>query len=364
MLTKPKLWTRLHDFIHNHHAAVVIGSVIALVLAGGLVAFALFYQKPAEPTQTNNSEKTTQKEAAKLYPPKFYSPLTGAEVPDMATTTRQVRAIMIENSPDARPQSGLKDAGIVYEAIAEGGITRFLCLYQEARPGLIGPVRSLRPYYVDWLAPYDATVSHVGGSANALKEIRNGSYKDIDQFFNGSSYWRATDRVAPHNVYTNSDKLDELNNKKGYTSSNFTGFARKADAPAATPNATSIDIDISYNLFNVHYDYDKSSNSYGRNEGGKPHLDREAGLIKPKTVVVMKVPTHRGMEDGYREQMDTMGSGQAYIFQDGTVTEGTWTKPDRKAPIVFKDAAGAVIGLNPGQTWISVIAPNKGVTWR
>ncbi len=360
--SKPKLLQYFHTFAHQHKIVVLIFAIASLLLSSGLIIFALLYQKPKIQTvpQSNSTEKTS----VALTAPKFFSPLTGIEVADMAATTKQVRAIMIENSPDARPQSGIKDAGIVFEAIAEGGITRFLCLYQETRPGLIGPVRSLRPYYVDWLAPFDASVSHVGGSLNALNEIRNGTYKDIDQFFNGGFYWRATDRYAPHNVYTSSDKLDELNNKKGYTTSNFTGFPRKAEGPSTAPNVTKINIDISYSLFNVHYDYNPATNSYNRSEGGQGHSDREAGAISPKTVIVMKVPMHRGFEDGYREQMDTIGNGQAFVFQDGTVTEVGWSKPTRKAQITFKDGAGNIVPLNPGQTWISIITPTKGVTWR
>ncbi len=359
---KPKMLHRLHQFAHQHKILVLVFAVISLLLASGLIIFGLLYQKPK--IQAVQQQTIIEKTPAQLTAPQFFSPLTGLEVADVAATSKQVRAIMIENSPDARPQSGLKDVGIVFEAIAEGGITRFLCLYQETRPGLIGPVRSLRPYYVDWLAPFDASVSHVGGSLNALNEIRNGTYKDIDQFFNGGSYWRATDRYAPHNVYTSSDKLDELNNKKGYTSSNFTGFPRKAESPSTAPNATKIDIDISYGLFNVHYDYNLATNTYNRSEGGQGHSDREAGAISPKTVIVMKVPMHRGFEDGYREQMDTIGNGQAFVFQDGTVTEVGWSKSARKAQITFKDGAGNTVPLNPGQTWISIIAPNKGVTWR
>src|SRR5690606_11343443 len=148
------------------------------------------------------------------------------EVKNKEATTQEVTAIMIENSPDARPQSGLKESGVVFEAIAEGGITRFQVLYQEDKPQLIGPVRSLRPYFVEWAAPFDASIAHIGGSYNALQEVRNGQYKDIDQFFNGDTYWRSTDRYAPHNVYTNFKNLDALNTKKGFTVSKFDGFPR------------------------------------------------------------------------------------------------------------------------------------------
>lgn len=271
---------------------------------------------------------------------------------------------MIENSPSSRPQSGLKDAGVIFEAIAEGGITRLLTLHQENRPQTIGPVRSLRPYYIDWLAPFNAPAAHVGGSANALKTIRSGNYRDIDQFFNGSYYWRAKDRAAPHNVYTSFDKLDALNTAKGFTSSSFTGFPRKLDSPVSAPNATKVNIEVSSKTYNVAYEYDKGTNSYLRILGGAPHNDREAGRITPKVAIAIKVPSHIGFEDGNREQMDTLGHNQAYIFQDGTVTEGFWRKTETFKQMEFYDKNGLPIRLNGGQTWITVIAPHRQVTWQ
>jgi hypothetical protein len=273
---------------------------------------------------------------------------------------------MIENSPDARPQSGLLTAGVAYEAIAEGGITRFAMLYQESRPGLVGPVRSLRPYYLSWIAPFDAAISHVGGSYTALNEVRvPGKYKDIDQFFNGNYYWRATDRYAPHNVYTSFDKIDELNKSKGFVSSSFTGFPRKTETPAAAPNATSIAINISSATYNVHYDYDKATNSYIRSEGGEPHKDREGGQIKPKVVIAMKVKTVIGFEDGYREQMTVNDTtGEAYIFQDGIMEKTTWSKGGQKDQLHFLNPEGKDIKLNPGQTWITATPTEQSVTWQ
>lgn len=351
------LWIAAH-----RRLAWLYGILALLVLIGGTIGvFAVFQKKPQ--VQAPAAAMAVQKAPAPPAP-KAKSPLTGLDVDNETITKRQVTAIMIENSPAARPQSGIKTAGVVFEAIAEGGITRFLTLFQESRPGLIGPVRSLRPYYIDWLAPFDAAVAHIGGSYNALNEIRSGLYKDIDQFFNADTYWRATDRYAPHNVYTNFDKLDDLNKSKGYTSSTFTGFARKTEAPVAVSDASKIDIDISSADFAVHYDYDKPTNSYLRSEGGEIHKDREGGQLAPKVAIVIKVPMHTGFEDGYREQIDTFGSGQAYIFQDGTVQQGTWNKANRTTQMSFKDASGNTINLNPGQTWITAIPTEKNVTWQ
>jgi hypothetical protein len=353
---------RIKSWVHLHHTATFALAGTGVVLAAGLVAFVLLFQAPqATPATTVVTKKPTPS------PPLiYYSPLTGEKVPDEASTQAAVTGIMIENSPDARPQSGLKPAGVVFEAIAEGGITRFLALYQQAKPQLIGPVRSVRLYYVDWVAPFQASVAHIGGSKFALNEVRNGKYRDIDQFFNAGSYWRATDRYAPHNVYTSFERLDALNQKKGYTTSIFTAWPRRDGAPAKTPTATSIDVKISGPLYNSHYDYDATSNTYKRFEGGAPHNDREAGQITPSVVIVMDTTMNLIFEDGYREQITTTGSGRARIFQDGTVTEATWTKKDRGSQISFTSADGKEIPLVRGQTWITAVPTNQGggVAWK
>jgi hypothetical protein len=361
VLSKHGLWMRLGDFV-DAHKKITVGLIVGmLLLSGGVLAGAYMYPQPALQTNTQPTPTEEKQPAAK---PKYYSPLTGLEVPDQATTKRQVTAIMIENSPAARPQSGIQPAGVVFEAIAEGGITRFLTLHQEDRPGLIGPVRSLRPYYIDWLAPFDAAVAHIGGSANALKEIRNGTYKDIDQFFNAQAYWRASDRVSPHNVYTSFDRLDELNKKKGNTSSDFKPWPRKIDRATKSPAAKDINITVSGPTYNVAYTYDKAGNKYLRSVGGAAHNDREAGRIAPKVVIAIKVPVHKGFEDGWREQMTTVGWNTAYIFQDGIAVEGFWRKKAAREQMEFYDKAGKPIALTAGQVWVTVIAPEKAVTWQ
>lgn len=353
-------FARLRQWCSTHRPwpTVIVGIVLILVASG--ISFALLSQ----PTPQFETPKSTPKPKPAVAPV-YYSPLTGEKVADETATKQTVTAIMIENSPEARPQSGLKQAGVIYEAIAEGGITRFLTLHQQDKPQLIGPVRSLRMYYVDWLAPYNASVAHVGGSAAALAEIRGGSYRDIDQFSNSGSYWRATDRYAPHNVYTSFERLDALNQAKGYTSSHFTGFSRTDDKPAEAPNATQFAINFSGPLFNTTYSYDKTTNSYLRFQAGAPHLDREDGQINPKVVIAMKVDMRRVFEDGYRESIATTGSGNAVIFQNGTATEATWHKADRTTAITFTNAAGTDIPLNRGQTWIAAIPNGSGsVSWQ
>jgi hypothetical protein len=222
-------------------------------------------------------------------------------------------------------------------------------------------------YYVDWLAPFNASIAHVGGSYAALQEVRNGKYRDIDQFFNGSYYWRATDRYAPHNVYTSFAKLDALNKAKGYTSSTFTSFARTDETPSAKPNASSITINFNNyaSLYNTTYKYDKKTNSYLRYLAGAPHKDREKGQITPKVVVAMKVNETTVLEDGYRESINAIGGGAAIIFQNGTAQEVVWHKASRSKQLSFTDSKGKEIPLVRGQTWIAAVPNGKGnVAWQ
>lgn len=295
------------------------------------------------------------------------SPLTGVQVaPELAI--RPVTGIMIENSVFARPQSGLQDAGVVYEAIAEGGITRFLALFQDATPQHIGPVRSLRPYYIDFAAPFQASIAHVGGSPDALSRVRNGSYRDIDQFFNSGYYQRVSYRDAPHNVYTSFDQLDALNKAKGYTSSSFTIWPRKADKKLATPTAKTINVQISSPDYYSQYSYDASSNTYNRSEGGAPHLelvstdDKTGVQIHPKVIITL-VMAYSIAADGQHSVYADTGSGTALVFQDGGVTQGAWSKADDASQIQFSDSAGAPLKLDVGQTWITLVADANKVSY-
>ena len=349
------------NWFQRHKKLAIILSIVAVLLIGGGVATALYFinKKPAEvgPTKVVKPE-------VKPEPTKYYSLLTGNQVSDETAIYQAATAVMLENSPDARPQSGLKDSGVVFEAVAEGGITRFVAIYQQEKPALIGPVRSVRSYYVDWIAAFNASVAHIGGSQAALNEVRNGNYRDIDQFFNSGAYYRATDRYAPHNVYTTFERLDALNNAKGYTNSTFTGFTRKDSKAAATPNATVINVTISSAVFNSSYAYNAATNTYDRSQAGAPHTDRESGQISPRVVIVMTIPERTVFEDGYRQQIDTIGSGKAVIFQDGTAQEVTWTKTSKTSQIVFTDTEGKDVPLARGQTWLTSVSQGGGVTWQ
>lgn len=351
---------------------IVAGSIIGgvLLLAGAAVAaWYLFFQP--EPIIDIEPE-----------PVKYYSPLTGVEVDSEAKTKLPVTAVMVENSPEARPQSGLVGNNVVFEAIAEGGITRFNVLFQEDQPELAGPVRSLRAYYLEWASGFDSSQAHVGGSAEALTMIQSGSYAlDIDETTSTFPIWRVSDRYAPHNAYTDGASLVEFASQHSKTTSEFTAWERQDGAqikpqqneevidgedPVIDTNiyANSINLPVSTGLFMVDYEYNAETNSYDRFQGGAIHNDREKGQISPNVVIAMMVDFRPTYDAKAHNEITTIGSGVAYIFQNGVVEKCTWSKTSAKSNIEFTNEDGENVKLNRGQTWITAIDNTKNPTWQ
>lgn len=356
--TKKRLhiWPQQWSTKKKRIATGILAAVIVLLLSvGGWLLWRHYHKAPKEQPAAQKTETpppTTEK-----------SNLTGVEVP-IGTNKRTVIGVMVENSPDARPQAGLNQAGVVYEAIAEGGITRFLALYQDNQPDYVGPVRSARPYFVEWVAPFNAGYAHVGGSPEALALIKSLGVKDLDQFSNPGAYQRINSRYAPHNVYTSIPALENLVNEKGLAGSNYTSFPRKsASAPVNPPTAKTINFAISSALYNVQYTYDPASNSYLRNQGGAPHVDdRTKNQLAPNVVIALVMP-YSIASDRVHSVYGTTGSGQMFVFQDGGVVQGTWSKPDAKSQFSFTGPDGKPLDLIPGQTWITAVKDAGSVTY-
>lgn len=360
----PWKWLKHHLSKRSKIELVALAAILAAG-TGAIVYMLVFYHPKKLPVVVYKPIIT--KPTPPPAPTTMASPLSGNQV-DPALAKRPVTGIMIENSPDARPQSGLQDAGVVYEAIAEGGITRFLGLFQETTPQYIGPVRSVRPYYIDFAAPYQASIVHVGGSPDGLAMVRNGHYRDLDQFFNSGYFTRISSRYAPHNVYTDFARLDQLNQAKGYTSSTFTPWPRKDPQPAATPTASHIDIKISSPLYYSHYDFNNATDTYMRSEGGVPHLqitsaDDKSGLqLNPRTVLALVMQYAVIDSSGHSSYVDT-GSGQMFAFQDGTEVTGTWNKTDQSSMFSFKYANGDQFKVDAGQTWVVIVGSPSDVSY-
>ena len=172
---------------------------------------------------------------------------------------------------------------------------------------------------------------------------------------------------APHNVYTSLSTLLELEASKGWTSSKFNGFPRKPDAPAKTPSVTSISFNPSYSAYEVQYSYNSANNSYERSVGGSPQIDANTNQqLSPKVVIGMVVPWSQGSldsSDAYYSVYQVIGSGTAYVFQDGTVTVGQWTKTSPTAQISFTTQDGQVLRLDAGQTWITALGSTNQINY-
>ncbi|HEX5797927.1 MAG TPA: DUF3048 domain-containing protein [Candidatus Saccharimonadales bacterium] len=351
--TPPKSWKEkffsrgLEVWPHSEKQKKLGIAIIAVLLIfGSITAYALnkIANRPYEITASYVVFKPKTSEPSRL---------TGVEIP-IKLNKRHVTSVMIENSPDARPQSGLYNAGVVFEAIAEGGITRFNALYLEDRPGYIGPIRSVRPYYVDLMLPFDAAFVHAGGSGDGLAKVARLKVKDIDHGANAAAFQRISSRFAPHNLYSSMDALDKVSKRRGYKKSTFESWPRhKKESPAEKVNAGNINFSISGPLYDVRYDYDKNSNSYKRIMAGRPHVDEKAKKqIKPKVVIALIMKYHN---NGIYSVYKTTGSGDMFVFQNGTVTKGTWNKSGSKSQFKFTDKEGEPILLNPGQTWVTLL---------
>lgn len=278
-------------------------------------------------------------------------------------------AIMIENQTDSRPQSGLYDASLIYEAIAEGGITRFMAVYVWGEPEKVGPVRSARTYFIDFANELGAFYAHVGGNLDALEKIKTDKILDLDQFKYGKkAYWREPEKgkATEHTMYTKPAKLWEIaKENKWEMEGNYQSFDFKEDLDiSGRPESASVTIDFSQPSYKVRWIYNREKNSYKRELGGLPHQDKlNKKQLEAKNLILAdyerwQSPTEIG-EQGFA--LKTIGSGKSKICLDGKVIEGTWQKDSRTSRTWFYDSNGSKIKFNRGQFWIEIIHPEISV---
>ena len=211
---------------------------------------------------------------------------------------------------------GAREAGVVFEGIAEAGITRFLALYQEAKPANIGPIRSVRPYFLQWALGFDAPLAHVGGSPEALADINSWHVKNLDEFYNAAYYHRISSREAPHNMYTSMARLNTLEKTKGWTTSHFTGFTRKKDAPSKNPNATSIGSPFRARISTCTTTITPKSIRTCAGKAVRRTLTPRQANSSNRTWSLRWLFRTGWISDGYHSDYSTLGSGKAYVFQD------------------------------------------------
>lgn len=271
-------------------------------------------------------------------------------------------SFMIDNHVAARPSSGLSKANLIYEAEVEGGITRFMAIYANADDvEKIGPVRSARPYFIDWNHEFSGVYGHCGGSPEALVKIAKDGIIDFNEFYNGDYFWRDGNRSAPHNVYISSEKIGEYLNKKGLDSGNFLSWKFKDESEDnERPDNQRITIGYAGDDFKVEWVYEKSGNVYARNMGGEAHKEESGEVIKVKNVIIQYI-TANEVDEKLRLKMEVVGEGEAMTCFDGTCKKGKWEKKNAAARTRFYNENGEEIVFNAGATWISIVRPEREV---
>lgn len=297
-----------------------------------------------------------------LTPPSMLSraPLTGLPV-SADTLQRRPWAVVISNLTASRPQAGLSFADLVIEAPAEGGVTRYLALYQSQLPsGLVGPVRSARPYFNDWASAFSALYSHSGGSAEALSQLQNGygNLLDVNEFSNGAAYERLPDKKAPHNLFTTADRFWNYLTAHSLSTNTTTPSLTFADtAPTSGTPAASLTLPYYPADYQVRYDYRASDHSYLRAVGGNTQFDSTTkNPIGVQNVAVLFTDITPVPHDPLlKVNLTTTGTGSLLLLRDGQLYRGHWSLPSATGQLTFTDNQGNPLPLKPGQTWISVM---------
>lgn len=334
---------------------IAVFAAIAVMLA----VTAAFMLKPAKYQNVNKPDAVVPSDTTLRHP------LTGAVLESALPSLPPVYGVMIENSADAWPLSGLEDAFLVIEAPVEGNIPRFITFFNgELDESLIadanavakiGPVRSARPYYLDWSAEFNGLYAHVGGSPEALEIIGQRDMFDLNEFFQGEYFWRDVPRrQAPHNTYTSTDRLYEASLELNTPTPEYDSWLFKSDAPIGV---SPLSLTINWgegSLYDVEWLYDPASNDYSRLQDGTAFKSQDGDQIIANNVVVMASDITVVDGEG-RRHIRTLGEGDALVVQDGKIILGKWKKPSIEERLRFYDASGKEIRMNAGKTWIEVV---------
>lgn len=333
-----------------------IGAVLLLLISGGLIALIITgktrkAQAVVETPEFIGAPSTT----AALLPRR----LDGVMVP-AGEEAFMARSVMVENHVDARPLSGVSKANVAFEVPVEGGITRFLLLFDATTTvNEIGPVRSARPYYVDWTTAWRAVYFHVGGSPEALDKIRSlPTFLNIDEMGSGQYFWRDHIRYAPHNTYTSQELMTRAIDAKHVTSTPPPNAWHFQDAASSTERGTMVNIKIAYGgSYNVTWKYDANRGVYVRWQSGKLQNDKDGSGVESENVVVIKTDA-QVLDDKGRLKLRTTGNGEATGYRDGKKFLLRW----RRGPgeeMRFETQDGGEYLLTRGRTWIEVTTDDR-----
>lgn len=337
---------------------------IAVLLAAMMLTAGCSSKDTEREAVKQHKEKTVEtgeKEVAEELPNQY--PLTGIGTKE-ESSDRAV-AVVVNNHPKARPQSGLNKADIVYEVLAEGDVTRFVAIFQSEKPEKVGPVRSAREYFIDLASGYDSFFIAHGYSPEAKQMLESGVIDNINGMqYDGTLFKRADFRKAPHNSYITYENIVKGADKKGYQ-------LDKAPDPAeflSSEEAGQLDgtpveeFMVSYGTpsFDLIYEYDADQQKYHRFNGSDETVDlesKEPVLLDNILVVQMN---HQVVDKAGRRDIDLTSGGKGYLFQKGKVNEIQW-KNEAGRIVPYKD--GSKAGFVPGKTWINIVPSISDVSF-
>ncbi|RXZ82405.1 DUF3048 domain-containing protein [Paenibacillaceae bacterium] len=286
----------------------------------------------------------------------FIAPLTGMKQEE-ASEARPI-AVMINNAPEARPQSGLTHADIIWELLAEGGITRLVAVFQsDSFEEAIGPVRSIRPYLIELGETYKAVLAHAGASNDGYAILQQQRKDNLDEISNsGPFFWRESFRKAPHNLYTNLEKLRAGADHRKFESTvtiPTLPFQPEGETAMQGTDASKVEIWFSMKKYRVSYTYDAEKKLYQRFVNGEPHIDLNNEEQLAVSNLVMIGTAHRTLDDVGRLAVDLNSGGPAMVFQHGKVMEAEWVRAADGLIRIMKD--GAEVPLTAGKSFYHII---------
>lgn len=323
--------------------------------------------KKSEDTKKDPSRKTPKQEYEELQSGEVYSPLNGIKISKERLKQRPI-CVMFDNFFDARPQASLEMADIMYEALVEGNITRYMGVFQSQEPALIGPVRSARPYFLRLALEYDALYVHVGGSEDAKSDIKRLNVPDIDGLYAPDEIlWREKHRKAPHNTYASFKSLnkwaDKMKYRKDYKLESWK-FAYPEENKEVKKNAKEFKIIYKEPVkgdpkgYYSGFKYDEKNGYYLRYVNGEPHVDEVSKeQLKAYSIIVQRADTQTLDNEG-RLAVDLVGKGNGYYFHNGMMQEIKWEKKSDAARTEYMTETGEELIFIPGALWIQII-PNS-----
>ena len=301
-------------------------------------------------------------------PPRW--PLTGLVAPDRASTRMRPLSIKVENSPEARPQTGLNSADVVYETVVEGGITRFHLIFQSVIPKIVGPVRSARLSDL-WVVPQYHGVFYYSGASNSVTaRVSQAGLPDLSEDAGTTyPYFRSAARPAPHNLYITMSKAFEEARRHKFDMSVSVPKLEFGTASATTSSATAVkSVYVPLSSFNnVTWTYDKKHDVFLRQNNHVIQVDAASGKrLAAKNIVVMwakYTPASHDKVGSVTWDIRLGGRGRATVFRNGRRYNATWVAT-RTQPPHFVDKNGRPIRLARGNTWFEVVPLDVNISMK